>query len=1124
MKKLSLLFLFLFISITSCFATVTVKLNPDTSNISVCQGSAINLICTVTGGTGATSYHWKLNGNYLSDTTSTYLFNAFTLGNNTIKIEVIKGSDTGSASIAVFVNPNPAANFSVPSTINCANIPINFSDLSVGNGLTYLWNFGNSLSGTNNTSTQQNPNHLFSSAIGDTTQFFTVRLSITNQFGCKDTISHIITVKQIPDPTISDSLHPVNPFIHCISASDTTNKYTLFIKNSSTTSQSNINYMINWGDSDTNYSFTDTIKHQYNSIGYFVITNTVTSNNGCVNTKTYDFFNGWNPSISISNLGNIAGCLPNYSSFTFPINYTNSAGKNNVPGTIYTIELNDTNTIYTYNHPYNTNPQASFTHTFIKPSCGTNSYLGSTVIPNSFQVKITAANSCGISSARIAPITISSAITNDFSINPTSLNACINSTFLFSDSTNTGCFIDQNYNQSNVYKRNWIITPNSGWIVSSGNIGDAIPTDNPSTWGSGNLGVIFTSPGNYQISLVSENSCGKSTKTKSIYISPIPVPSFTLNKTSVCMPDVVNITNTVNDTIPTVFNWLISCTNNACDNSNCNTGYFYTGGTTSNSKNPQIQFTKPGIYSITLKILSGCNPVTSLPQIVTVKNKPIASFSIDSSVCISDTISVKNINVIDCYGNIPTTYLWNSSAPSIIIPNQYAQSPSFINTTIGINIITLSASNECGTTVVSDSLNAYLLCNKEEIIGDTNICQRQAFSIYSIKSTPIFTAYNWSISPSNAATINASDTTAIVNWNSTFSGIAVISVNGNNGSFISNTANLLVKVKPLPTIVAPTNKLLCNGDPLSIIFTGTFGNLYSWINNDTLIGINYYGTGNISDTAKNTGNAPIEALIKVIPSNNGCIGDTSSFTITIKPTPSKPIVSDSIYFCQYMPASVLYAIGNNILWYPSLNGGVGDTIAPIPSTDIINNLFFYVSQTINGCESTREKLTVNIRPKPQTPIVNQYGGELISSTYGNQWYNLTNGPINNANGQLYFPQNTGNYFTISTINGCSSDTSNIVYFEIVSVSEFDVDKVKVSVMPNPFSNTTKFSYYLNTEKFVRLSITDITGREITVLCDEKQEAGEHLKVFNAENLTSGIYFYKINADKDVFTGKIVLTK
>ena len=79
-------------------------------------------------------------------------------------------------------------------------------------------------------------------------------------------------------------------------------------------------------------------------------------------------------------------------------------------------------------------------------------------------------------------------------------------------------------------------------------------------------------------------------------------------------------------------------------------------------------------------------------------------------------------------------------------------------------------------------------------------------------------------------------------------------------------------------------------------------------------------------------------------------------------------------------------------------------------------------------------------------------------------------------------------------------------------------------MPNPFSNTTKFSYYLNTEKFVRLSITDITGREITVLCDEKQEAGEHLKVFNAENLTSGIYFYKINADKDVFTGKIVLTK
>jgi hypothetical protein len=65
--------------------------------------------------------------------------------------------------------------------------------------------------------------------------------------------------------------------------------------------------------------------------------------------------------------------------------------------------------------------------------------------------------------------------------------------------------------------------------------------------------------------------------------------------------------------------------------------------------------------------------------------------------------------------------------------------------------------------------------------------------------------------------------------------------------------------------------------------------------------------------------------------------------------------------------------------------------------------------------------------------------------------------------------------------------------------------------PNPFNPTTRIKYGIPERTFVELRIYDILGREIEMLVNEEQEAGYYEINFNAAKLSSGIYFYRIQA-------------
>lgn len=78
--------------------------------------------------------------------------------------------------------------------------------------------------------------------------------------------------------------------------------------------------------------------------------------------------------------------------------------------------------------------------------------------------------------------------------------------------------------------------------------------------------------------------------------------------------------------------------------------------------------------------------------------------------------------------------------------------------------------------------------------------------------------------------------------------------------------------------------------------------------------------------------------------------------------------------------------------------------------------------------------------------------------------------------------------------------------------------------PNPFNPTTVVRYQLPTATLVQLEVFDVLGRRIASLVHSKQAAGDYAIPFNASNLSSGVYFYRLQAGSFVQTKKMLLVK
>jgi len=78
--------------------------------------------------------------------------------------------------------------------------------------------------------------------------------------------------------------------------------------------------------------------------------------------------------------------------------------------------------------------------------------------------------------------------------------------------------------------------------------------------------------------------------------------------------------------------------------------------------------------------------------------------------------------------------------------------------------------------------------------------------------------------------------------------------------------------------------------------------------------------------------------------------------------------------------------------------------------------------------------------------------------------------------------------------------------------------------PNPFNPMTNIQFSLEAAGAAKLTIFDLMGRTVAVLADGNYSAGLHNVTFNADNLASGIYIYRLESDGQSLQKKMLFLK
>ena len=82
----------------------------------------------------------------------------------------------------------------------------------------------------------------------------------------------------------------------------------------------------------------------------------------------------------------------------------------------------------------------------------------------------------------------------------------------------------------------------------------------------------------------------------------------------------------------------------------------------------------------------------------------------------------------------------------------------------------------------------------------------------------------------------------------------------------------------------------------------------------------------------------------------------------------------------------------------------------------------------------------------------------------------------------------------------------------------------LNAYPNPFNTSTIISFELKEASFIKLTVYNITGREVARLVNSYMLSGAYKAAFSGDNLPSGVYFARLQVNEDIRVKKLILTK
>ncbi|RLD40828.1 MAG: hypothetical protein DRI86_14555 [Bacteroidetes bacterium] len=499
-----------------------------------------------------------------------------------------------------------------------------------------------------------------------------------------------------------------------------------------------------------------------------------------------------------------------------------------------------------------------------------------------------------------------------------------------------------------------------------------------------------------------------------------------------------------------------------------------------------------------------------------------AAFTVASStICtgIQTTFTNTSLNA--------TSYTWKENGTVI----STSQNLSKTFTTGGNYTIMLIASDGSS----SDSTSQIITVNPSPTQAaiptgaSSNCTNNSPTSNYITAGSTYALSYIWSLTPSNAGTINGNTTNAVVTWASAYTGTAYVQAMGTNAcgnGIISDS--IVVNVSSIPsTASTPTGADELCQNPVNTTYNIspiTNASTYQWTISPSSAGVITNNGVNATVDWNNTftGNA----TITVMGSNSCGNGSASSpLNISINEIPSStatPTGPSSL--CKnnnntnYNVSPTNYATSYNWVLTPS-NAGV---ITGNGTSAVINWDNQYVGQTnikasaTNNCGTGpySNNLGVMINNTPTIPTITRSLDTLFSSSNAdNQWY-LSNNAINGATNYYYITNSNGNYYVkVTNSSGCSSNSANY-YYNSVGL-EKSSNKSSIKIFPNPTTDIITVSG----KNINSIEVLNVQGQKIN---EYKNKTNLKNIVIDLSNNSYGVYLLKIKTKDGILLEKVVL--
>jgi PKD repeat protein len=740
---------------------------------------------------------------------------------------------TASISHYVTVTAGPVANYTFTDN-PCRATPVQFTDVSQTNGAgpinSWLWNFDDPASGTNNTSTLANPSHSFA-----TSGTHSVTLTVTNVSNCTSTKSTLITVNSLPVANF-------NADAACLGL------VTTFTDLSVANATGITGWNWDFGDGSV-HSTLQNPTHLYNNPGIYYVSLLVTNSNQCIHDTTLAIEVIQGPGAEFSSTApNCFGSPVSYTDISttphglinrwvwdfgdgtsqtilYPAspNVTHLFAGNAMQHTVrLTVTTNDGCTSYKEHLIVSIpKPAANFTYSamlcqgvditftdlsqaiggsdivtwnwnFGDPGSGVNNFSTLTnpshifTAAGTYSVTLTVTNDANCTDTLIQAVAIAIAPVANF----TADTACSGSFTSFTD----------------------LSTPNAASILRwEWNFGDGTQTivnyPNPPS-----VTHLYAGSGSYQVTLTVHNSNGCiNAYTKTVVVLPQPVAEFTIASQ--------NCANA-----PVIF----------ADQSQTNHGFIvrwtwqFGDGKDTTITNPSSNlvphtYATGGVYNVTLTVKTSDSCSISNSHPVTVNYAPLASFGNSATQCKGTPVQFTDMSQTNGGATI-TQWLWDFGDPASGISNSSTlQDPTHLFATSGTHSVTLTVtnSNNCASSA-SKQVNVFLA--PVATFSSTVTCSASpvTFTDNSIPNASSIFSWDWNFGDGTPHSNLQNPTHVYLN-----PGQYHVTLQVRNSNQCVHDTTMIVTVYTLPQAAFATNAPLCTGAP--VYYTNQSTTPHGWI-------------------------------------------------------------------------------------------------------------------------------------------------------------------------------------------------------------------------------------------------------------------------------------------------------